>query len=104
MADQFVSHILDVLFDVGEVESTRFFGGTAIKLGGVQFAMIMRGVLYFVVDDPLRERFREMGGSLSVIRQKRVRRQFSAITQCRQSCWRRRNSCVLRQTARLPTH
>jgi DNA transformation protein len=24
--------------------------------------MIMRGVLYFVVDDPLRERFREMGG------------------------------------------
>ena len=50
MADQFVSHILDLLFDLGEVESTRFFGGTAIKLGGVQFAMVMRGVLYFVVD------------------------------------------------------
>ncbi len=61
MADQFVSHILDLLFDLGEVESTRFFGGTAIKLGGVQFAMVMRGVLYFVVDEPLRERFREMG-------------------------------------------
>ena len=61
MAYQFVSHILDLLFDVGEVESTRFFGGTAIKLGGVQFAMVMRGVLYFVVDEPLRERFREMG-------------------------------------------
>lgn len=61
MADQFVSHILDLLFDVGEVESTRFFGGTAIKLGGVQFAMVMRGVLYFVVDEPLRERFCEMG-------------------------------------------
>ena len=61
MADQFVSHILDLLFDLGEVESTRFFGGTAIKLGGVQFAMVIRGVLYFVVDEPLRERFREMG-------------------------------------------
>ena len=61
VADQFASHILDLLFDLGEVESTRFFGGTAIKLGGVQFAMVMRGVLYFVVDEPLREKFREMG-------------------------------------------
>ena len=61
MADEFQRHVLDLLFDLGDVESARFFSGTSIKLGGVQFAMIMRGVLYFVVDDQLREQFLSMG-------------------------------------------
>ena len=64
MPDEFLHHVLDLLFDLGNVESARFFGGTSIKLGGVQFAMIMRGVLYFVVDDALLEQFLSMGSAL----------------------------------------
>ena len=61
MADEFARHIVDSLYELGDIETARFFGGTGLKLGGVQFAMITRGVLYFVVDDALRERFRCMG-------------------------------------------
>ena len=50
-ADEFVNHVLDMLGSIGEVEAARFFGGNAIRLAGVQFAMIMQGTLYFVVSD-----------------------------------------------------
>lgn len=60
-ADEFVTHVVDVLNGVGDIESTRFFGGTGIKLDGTQFAMIMRGTLYFVVSPDLREQFKALG-------------------------------------------
>ena len=60
-ADEFVNHMLDMLGSIGEVEAARFFGGNAIRLAGVQFAMIMQGTLYFVVSDALREQFRALG-------------------------------------------
>ena len=62
-ADEFVNHVLDMLGSIGEVEAARFFGGNAIRLAGVQFAMIMQGTLYFVVSDALREQFRALGES-----------------------------------------
>ena len=60
-ADEFVNHVLDILGSIGEVETARFFGGSAIRLAGVQFAMIMQGTLYFVVSDALREQFQALG-------------------------------------------
>ena len=60
-ADEFVNYILDVLGGLGEVQPARFFGGTAVKLEGVQFAMIMQGTLYFVVSDELRVQFQHLG-------------------------------------------
>ena len=61
VADEFVNHVLDILGSIGEVETARFFGGSAIRLAGVQFAMIMQGTLYFVVSDSLREQFQALG-------------------------------------------
>ena len=59
--DEFAHHILDLLSGIGEVEPARFFCGTAIKLTGVQFAMVMQSTLYFVVNDELREQFQQLG-------------------------------------------
>ena len=50
MKNEFVQHIHDLLSIFAEVECYRFFGGFGFKLGGIQFAMVMRNTLYFVVD------------------------------------------------------
>lgn len=60
-ADELVTYIIDVLSGVGDIESARFFGGTGIKLGGTQFAIIMQGTLYLVVSSELREQFKALG-------------------------------------------
>ena len=61
MKNEFVQHIHDLLSIFAEVECYRFFGGFGFKLGGIQFAMVMRNTLYFVVDSDLRDFFVSMG-------------------------------------------
>ena len=61
MKNEFVQHIHDLLCIFAEVECYRFFGGFGFKLGGIQFAMVMRNTLYFVVDSDLRNFFVSMG-------------------------------------------
>ena len=61
MKNEFVQHIHDLLCIFAEVECYRFFGGFGFKLGGIQFAMVMRNTLYFVVDSNLRDFFISMG-------------------------------------------
>ena len=61
MKNEFVQHIHDLLSIFAEVECYRFFGGFGFKLGGIQFARVMRNTLYFVVDSDLRDFFVLMG-------------------------------------------
>ena len=61
MKNEFVQHIHDLLSIFAEVECYRFFGGFGFRLGGIQFAMVMRNTLYFVIDSDLRDFFVSMG-------------------------------------------
>ena len=61
MKNEFVQHIHDLLSIFAEVECYRFFGGFGFRLGGIQFAMVMRNTLYFVVGSDLRDFFVSMG-------------------------------------------
>ena len=61
MKNEFVQHIHDLLSIFAEVECDRFFGGFGFQLGGIQFALVMRNTLYFVVDSDLRDFFVSLG-------------------------------------------
>ena len=61
MKNEFVQHIHDLLSIFAEVECDRFFGGFGFQLGGIQFALVMRNTLYFVVDSDLCDFFVSMG-------------------------------------------
>ena len=54
---EYVEFVLERLAGLGEVSRSVFFGGAALKLGSVQFAMIMGDTLYFRVDDIQRPRY-----------------------------------------------
>jgi DNA transformation protein len=56
------------LFTLGDVAAMRFFGGAALRLDGVQFGMVMKGVLYFRVDDTSRNAFLAAGSGPFVYR------------------------------------
>lgn len=60
-ADQYVCHLLDLLRPLGPIQTARFFGGVALKLSGRQFAMVMDGRLYFVVDATARAQYAAAG-------------------------------------------
>jgi DNA transformation protein and related proteins len=59
--DEYVTHLLDLLRPVGPIQKARFFGGVALKLSGRQFAMVMSGRLYFLVNDTTRARYQAAG-------------------------------------------
>ena len=61
MSDEFAEHVRDLLSPAFEIESGRFFGGFGFKCDGIQFAMIIRDSLYFVVDKQLRPKYAAMG-------------------------------------------
>ena len=62
-SDDFVEFVKDQLASVRGVSTSRFFGGIALASEGTQFAMIMGGTLYFVVDDRTRPHYEKMGSS-----------------------------------------
>lgn len=42
---------------IGEVSVHRYFGGAGLRAGGIQFGLVMKGVLYLKVDDNSRQAF-----------------------------------------------
>lgn len=61
MADDtgFTSFVLDQLSDMGEFETKKMFGGTALLRNGVAFAKVKHGALWLKVDDGNRGDFLE---------------------------------------------
>ena len=92
MKNEFVQHIHDLLSVFAEVECYRFFGGFGFKLGGIQFAMVMRNTLYFVVDSDLRDFFVSMGSELSLIKLKREQKNCSGTIRCPMKYWKIMNN------------
>ncbi|WP_300303100.1 TfoX/Sxy family protein [Ferrovibrio sp.] len=62
-ADDFTAYVLDCLnaARVGPVTRERLFSGSGLRIDGVLFGVILRGTLYFVVDDQTRSRFKDAG-------------------------------------------
>lgn len=63
MADDYTSYVLDCFAAarVGPVTRERLFSGSGLRVDGELFGVILRGTLYFVVDDQTRPRFVEAG-------------------------------------------
>lgn len=60
---EYVDTILDKLDPIKAIRSGQFFGGQSISSNSVQFAMIMRDSLFFVVDNSTREKYTQLGTS-----------------------------------------
>jgi DNA transformation protein len=60
-SDEFVEFIKEQLCSLPKLSNGRFFGGTGFASEGVQFAMVMSGSIYFVVDDSTRVNYERMG-------------------------------------------
>lgn len=58
---EFADFIVEQLSALGRVNHRRFFSGRGIVADGVQFGMILRGELYFVVDDTSRPKYAALG-------------------------------------------
>lgn len=61
MINEYADYILELLEPIGWLHTSRFFGGTGISRDTVQFAMIMKNTLYFVVDDTTRPAYAQAG-------------------------------------------
>ncbi len=63
MGEDFTSYVMDCFgaARAGPVTRERLFGGSGLRIDGELFGVILRGTLYFVVDDQTRPRFVEAG-------------------------------------------
>lgn len=63
MADDFTDYVMDCFAAarVGPLTRERLFSGSGLRIDGELFGVILRGTLYFVVDDQTRPRFVEAG-------------------------------------------
>lgn len=59
----YIDYVLEQLSSLRGITSGRFFGGIGLAADGVQFGMVMDGLLYFVVDDTTRPKYEQMGSS-----------------------------------------
>jgi len=59
--DAFISYILDMLQDFGQVKGKAMFGGYGIYRDGIIFAIVVDGALYIKADDKNRALFEENG-------------------------------------------
>jgi DNA transformation protein len=60
-AQEFATHIVDLLDTFGLCESSRMFGGYGIFHQGLMFGLIADGSLYLKADDQTREQFTAEG-------------------------------------------
>lgn len=60
-ADSQLQEFLESLSDLGTVDTKRFFGGTALLVGAIQFGFYVKGELYLRVDAGNRAIFEEAG-------------------------------------------
>lgn len=59
--DELAAYVAEMFAPLGAVRAARLFGGHGLKLDGVQFAMIIRGVLYLRVDAALAQELAALG-------------------------------------------
>lgn len=59
MTGDFIDYVMDCFLAarVGPVTRERLFSGSGLRIDGELFGVILRGTLYFVVDDQTRPRF-----------------------------------------------
>ena len=60
-ANEFVTHVLDLLEPLGPVNARAMFGGYGIYLDGLMFALIADDCLYLKADDTSRAEFEAAG-------------------------------------------
>jgi DNA transformation protein len=60
-ANEFVTHVLDLLEPLGPVSARRMFGGYGIYLDRIMFALVADVALYLKVDDVTRGEFEAAG-------------------------------------------
>lgn len=60
-ANEFVTHVLDLLEPMGPVSARRMFGGYGVYLDRMMFALIADDTLYLKVDDITRDEFAAAG-------------------------------------------
>ena len=70
MTSPFVSYILDMLSDLGDVRCRAMFGGYGIYHDGVMIGLIASGVFYLKVDDGNRAAFEAEGSKPFTYRRK----------------------------------
>ena len=62
VSDEFLEYILDMLSFVGEIDTTKMFGGVLLKVGDTQLGILIGDALYFkVVDKDLQEQLKNEG-------------------------------------------
>jgi DNA transformation protein and related proteins len=73
----YLNYVLDCLSAArgGAVTRERLFSGSGLRIDGELFGVILRGVLYFVVDDQTRPRFVEAGMGPFTYARKEVQRE-----------------------------
>lgn len=80
-SQDFIDFVKDQLDAFRDLRSARLFGGVGLSAHGVQFAMIIGNVLYFVVDDTTRPAYEAMGSQCfsyaTRVRRVEVRRYFA---------------------------
>jgi DNA transformation protein and related proteins len=62
-SSDYIEFVKDQLAPLRGISTSRFFGGIGLSSEGTQFAMLMAGSLYFVVDDCTRPKYQKMGSS-----------------------------------------
>jgi DNA transformation protein len=62
-SNDYAAYVLEQLEALPGITNGRLFGGVGLKAGDVQFAMIIDGTLYFVVDDSTRPKYEAMGST-----------------------------------------
>ncbi len=60
-ANEFVTHVVDMLEPLGPVSARRMFGGYGIYLDRLMFALVASDTLYLKVDDESRGEFEAAG-------------------------------------------
>jgi DNA transformation protein len=58
---EFISFVADQLAPLGHISTRRMFSGAAVYCDGVVFALILRGALFFKVDDGNRAAYEAEG-------------------------------------------
>lgn len=58
---EFVTFLLSELAYLGDLTASRFFGGWQLRSENIQFAIVMKGTLYFRVEGDLRSELLELG-------------------------------------------
>ena len=61
MADEYTTHLLELLAPLGLVVARRMFSGTGFHHGGAMLGMVIRDELYFKVDERNRADFEAAG-------------------------------------------